>query len=125
MTKARFLSGTYILQKNVHTFSQHREDPTCKLCKQQEEDICHMLLYCPLLREERKEPYRILKNTVIDHIGSATWKQFFSTSEKLLQLIIDCTRFSHMLSDEVLYRVERLTKSVLQTSHKTCYKFKL
>ena len=63
--KTRMSTGTYILQKNVHTFSQYQEDPTCKLCKQQEEDICHMLLYCPLLREDRNEPYTHFMNTII------------------------------------------------------------
>ena len=76
-----------------------------------------MLLYCPLLKEGRKEPYRIIKNTVIDHIGAATWKQFFATSEKLVQLIIDCTMFYHVFSDEVLYRVERLSRTLCHKLH--------
>ena len=67
--KTRMLTGTNILQKNVHTFSQYHEDPTCKLFKQQEEDIYHMLLYCPLQRDDRKEPYTHFKNTIIRYIG--------------------------------------------------------
>ena len=90
-------TGTYILQKNVHMFSQYQEDPTCKLCKQQE---CHMLLYCPLLREDRKQPYTHCKNTIIRYMGADIWKQSFSVSETLVQLKIDCARFSHMFSDE-------------------------
>ena len=110
------LTGTYILQRNVHTFSQYHEDPTCKLCKQQEEDICHMLLHCPLLREDRKEPYTHFKNTIIRYIGADIWKQSFSVPETLVQLIIDCTRFSHMFSDEeVLDNVEKLSRNL-------CYK---
>ena len=91
--KARMFTRTYILKKNVHTFSQYHEDPTCKLCKQQEEDICHMLLYYPLLREDRKEPYTHFKNTIIRYIGADVWKQSFSVPETLVQLIIVCTRF--------------------------------
>ena len=112
------LTGTYILQKNIHTFSQYHEDLTCKLCKQQEEDICHMLLYCPLLREDRKEPYKHFKNTIIRYIGADIWKQPFSVPETLVQLIIDCTRFSHMFSDEeALDNVERLSRNLCYKLH--------
>ena len=53
IVKARLLTGMCLLQTNIHRFSQYREDPACKLCKQQEEDIVHMLLYCPCC--QRKE----------------------------------------------------------------------
>ena len=53
IVKARILTGTCLLQTNIHGFSQYREDTTCKLCKQQEEDILHTLMYCPLLTETR------------------------------------------------------------------------
>ena len=56
-------------EKRTHVQSVSRR-PTCKLCKQEEEDICHMLLYCPLLREDRKEPYTHFKNTIIRYIGA-------------------------------------------------------
>ncbi|MCG8113153.1 MAG: reverse transcriptase family protein [Candidatus Thiodiazotropha taylori] len=115
--KARMLTGTYILQKNVHTFSQYRENPTCKLCKQQEEDLCHMLLYCPLLREDRKEPYTSFKNTVVRCIGAVAWQQSFSVSDSLVRLILDCTRFSHMFSGEDLDCVERLSRNLCYKIH--------
>ena len=80
--------------------------------------ICHMLLYCPLLREDRKEPYTHVKDTVIRYIGADIWKQSFSVPETLVQLIIDCTRFSHMFSDEeALDSVERLSRNLCYELH--------
>ena len=80
-----------------------------------------MLLYCPLLREDRKEPYTHFKNTIIRYIGADIWKQSFSVRtvpETLVQLIIDCMRFSHMFSDEeVLDNVERLSRNLCYKLH--------
>ena len=53
-----------------------------------------MLLYCPLLREERKNPYNILKDIDVSHSFVGAWKYSFSTPEDLVLLIIDCTKFS-------------------------------
>ena len=33
IVKARILTGTCLLQANIHRFSQYREDPTFRLCK--------------------------------------------------------------------------------------------
>ena len=46
IVKARILSGTCLLQSNLHRFSQYREDPMCKLCKQQEEATCCCTVLC-------------------------------------------------------------------------------
>ena len=59
--KARILTGTCLLQANIHRFSQYRKDPKCRLYKQQEEDIFHMLLYCPLLFETRINEYTLIE----------------------------------------------------------------
>ena len=64
IVKARILSGTCLLQSNLHRISQYREDPMCKLCKQQEEDIFHVLLYCPLLADVRGVEYKVLRDYV-------------------------------------------------------------
>ena len=99
IVKARILTGTCLLQANIHRFSQYREDPTCRLCKQQEEDIFHMLLYCPLLSETRIHEYKVLRDIVINYIGAEAWKEHFSTKEDITQLIIDSRRFSNLLGD--------------------------
>ena len=47
--------------RGSNPFIQYREDPVCRLCKQQEEYIVHMLLYCPLLSEIYKNMIPIHK----------------------------------------------------------------
>ena len=49
IVKARILTGTCLLQANIHRFShQYREDPTCRLCKQQKRTsfICCCTAFC-------------------------------------------------------------------------------
>ena len=69
IVKARILTGTCLLQTNIHRFSQYSEDLTCILCKQQEEDIFHMLLYCPRLTDTRLNSFKVLRDFVKYHIG--------------------------------------------------------
>ena len=90
--KARIVPGAYLLQKNIHTFNQFKEEPKCK---QQEEDIYHMMLYCPLLSEVRRESYNNLKNIVTsfflsilrsvmsDHDDMLVWVWYISYLNKL------------------------------------------
>ena len=51
------------MQSNLYRFIQYREDPTCKLCNQQEE-MFYVLLYCPLLAEVRGVKYKVFKDYV-------------------------------------------------------------
>ena len=86
IVKARILSGIYLLQKKQtkkHTFSQYREEPICKLYKQQEADVLHMLLDCPLLRETKIDSFRILKETVINYICIESCKTFSQQKKTL------------------------------------------
>ena len=52
--KARLLSGTYLLQTNVSTFSKRQVSPNCPLCAQEPEDRTHFLLRCPKLEQRRR-----------------------------------------------------------------------
>ena len=74
IVKARFLTAACLLQTKIYRFSQYREDPTCKLCKQQEEDKFHMLLYCALLTDTRLNSFKVLRDFVKYHIEHETWK---------------------------------------------------
>ena len=116
IVKARFLSGTCLLQSNLHRFSQYREDPMCKLCKQQEEDIFHVLLYCPLLAEVRGVEYKVLRDYVKNKVGPDVWCNVFTTKESIVQLIIDCREFSNLFLDiHNILEVEKLSRNL-------CYK---
>ena len=113
IVKARILTGTCLLQTNTHKFSQYSKDPTCKLCKQQEEDIFHMLLYCLLLTDTRLSSFKVLRDFVKHHIGDEKWKNLFSTKEDLVQLIIDSRKFSNLFDNsDILLQIERHSRNL-------------
>ena len=116
IVKARILTGTCLLQTNIHRFSQYSEDPTCKLCKQQEEDIFHMLLYCPRLTDTRLNSFKVLRDFVKYHIEYEIRKNSFSTKEDLVQLIIDSRKFSHLFDNrDIILEIDRHSRNL-------CYK---
>jgi hypothetical protein len=49
IAKCRMLTGTYLVQKDKHRFSNGRVDPICPLCGVGDEDIEHMLTMCSAL----------------------------------------------------------------------------
>ena len=88
----------------------------CKLCKQQEEDIFHVLLYCPLLAEVRGVEYKVLRDYVKNKVGPDVWCNVFTTKESIVQLIIDCREFSNLFLDiHNILEVEKLSRNL-------CYK---
>jgi hypothetical protein len=62
------LAGTYILQKDKHTFSNGKVQADCVLCCIGDEDIVHMLTQCSALHEIRREQMQILKKTVVEYM---------------------------------------------------------
>ena len=110
------MTGTCLLQTNIHRFSQYREDPTCKLCKQQEEDIFHMLLCCPLLTDIRLNSFKVLRDFFKYHIGDETWENSFSAKEDPVQLMIDSRKFSHLFDiSDIILEIEKHSRNL-------CYK---
>jgi hypothetical protein len=57
-----------------------------------DEDIIHFLLKCPLHAGFRQEPFRLLKNEVINNSEDGTWLKTFNNDERITTLIIDCIR---------------------------------
>ncbi len=54
ITRARMITGTYMLQTNKSKFSHFQIDPTCPLCRLEPEDIVHVLTRCPEYHKFRK-----------------------------------------------------------------------
>jgi hypothetical protein len=48
ITKARMLTGTYMLQTLKSKFNQSEVDPTCPICRLETETITHVITSCPL-----------------------------------------------------------------------------
>ena len=79
IVKCRLLTGTYLLQSNRHKFSQSVVSATCRYCCIEDENLAHMLLYCPLHANQRGQSYSKIKSMVILQIGGNQLKSIFDT----------------------------------------------
>ncbi|MCG8047714.1 MAG: reverse transcriptase domain-containing protein, partial [Candidatus Thiodiazotropha endolucinida] len=64
-TKVRVLTGVYVLQVNRAAFNQNGVNPTCLLCKEDDETTEHFILQCPALNHVRQP---ILEDIHVLHI---------------------------------------------------------
>ncbi|KAH3725298.1 hypothetical protein DPMN_051132 [Dreissena polymorpha] len=62
--KARFLTGTYILQSNTARFTRNEVSATCKLCNIGDETREHLLLTCKAHTEVRSEGMNMLQQII-------------------------------------------------------------
>jgi hypothetical protein len=76
------------------------------MCKLEDEDIIHFLL-----AGSRQEPFRLLKNEVINDSEDGTGLRIFNNEERITTLIIDCRNYSEtfMESARVMDRIEELS----------------
>ena len=109
--KARIITGTLVLQKDRHRFNKFDISSICPVCRLEDEDIIHFILKCPLLAGSRQEPFRWLKNEVINNSEDGTWLSIFNNDERITTLIIDCRNNSEtfMESTSVMDRIEEIS----------------
>ena len=117
ITKCRMLTGTYMLQSNRHKFSRTIVSPTCRICGLESEDITHMLLNCSSLIDIRKQYYSNVKLKVIEHIGLKQWKAVFNTPEKIVQLILDSSKFKDLFSDIAIRDITKVSTELCHRLH--------
>ncbi len=89
-TKARMLTGTYILQTQTSKYSKVPIPNTCQLCHLEEEDLTHMLTRCPALTTARRETYNELKALLLSEIGPVSWHEHFHCQDTITKLLMDC-----------------------------------
>lgn len=53
--RVKIATGTCILQSNRANFNNGYLSPLCKLCNENNEELSHFLLYCPILEKERQQ----------------------------------------------------------------------
>ena len=84
------------------------------------EDLAHMLLYCPLLANQRGQSYSKIKSMVISQIGENQWKSIFDTPEKIIKLILDCGWFEILNKDQrgSLQSIEPATTDLCYNLHR-------
>lgn len=89
ITKARILTGTYLLQTNKAKFNKYEVDSTCPLCRLEPEDISHVLIRCPALHQSRINGMDDIRQHITNKYGPEGWSSVSSRS-MLSSLIIDC-----------------------------------
>jgi DNA-directed RNA polymerase specialized sigma54-like protein len=95
ITKARMLTGTYMLQTLKSKFNQAEVDPTCPICRLETETMTHVITNCPVYNEIRKEYFVKIKGTVITSISFDSWKRNFNKKDIICQLVIDSNTGGH------------------------------
>ncbi|MES9903311.1 MAG: reverse transcriptase family protein [Sedimenticola sp.] len=120
ITKARLLTGTYLLQANKAKFNKYEVDETCPLCRLEAEDVEHMLTRCPALIDSRTSLLQAIQRTIVTRCGQHVWSQI-SKRNTLTSLIIDCTTLvrKQLLPDDrtVLTEVEEISRKLCQKLH--------
>ena len=90
--QTRLLTDTLTLQKHRSRF--YKEDPTCRLCYRETEDVAHVLMRCPALAASRADKIQpILQRMQL--IGDSPPRN----DEELIQILLGFT------SDEQLYNL--------------------
>ena len=121
ITKARMLTGTYMLQTLKSKFNQSEVDPTCPICRLETETITHVITSCPLYNEIRKEHFVKIKGTVITAIGFNCWKRNFNKKDIICQLVIDCQKLvdTGLLPkiDDLIYDIETASQVLCHAIH--------
>ena len=117
ITKCRLLTGTYLLQTNKHKFSKSKESASCKCCGLEDEDVIHMLLECPALYVQRKKHFSNVKLIVSDCIGVEQWGGGFNCKEKVVQLILDSSRFQILLENPEYLKIVKATTDFCHNLH--------
>ena len=71
ITKARMLTGVYMLQTTQSRFNQYEVEQICPLCRLAAEEFQNMLLRCPALSEVRSALFSSIRQLLISHLGSS------------------------------------------------------
>ncbi|CAG2256994.1 unnamed protein product [Mytilus edulis] len=119
MIKARMLTGTYLVQADKYKFSQYKINATCLLCQREDEDLTHVLTFCPALREIRMKYFLPLKILVTNIIGCKGWEQLFNNNQNIVALLLDFSVFHNLqnLSKTQKMNVESLTRDFCYKIH--------
>ncbi|CAC5382321.1 unnamed protein product [Mytilus coruscus] len=93
MIKARMLTGTYLVQADKFTFSQYKVNATCLLCHREDEDLTHVLTFCPTLRVMHMQYFLPLKDLITSIIGCKKWEELFNSNQDITALLLDFSVF--------------------------------
>ena len=84
----------------------------------EDEDIAHMLLYCPSYSDQRRQSYSKIKSLVISEIGESQWKNIFNNQNSVLKLILDFGWFGIFNESKCRQALERATTDLCYNLHR-------
>jgi hypothetical protein len=118
-TKAKLLSGTYILQQTQSKFKKRQISAICLMYNNDVEDTPHFLMKCPSL-ERTRQSFIDKINALLNTVDKELYKSVYKNDIKFTQLILDVTsptlpmRFQ---TDELIREVESLTRGMCFALH--------
>ena len=120
-TKARLLTGTYMLQSTKYKFNSSEVDPKCPLCRLESEDLQHFILRCPALAEARDRYFPLIRKLVIDAVGEIIWSEHCCNRDILVTLVIDCQKLAENRllprSTDTLFEIESCSRTLCYKLH--------
>ncbi|VDI05822.1 Hypothetical predicted protein [Mytilus galloprovincialis] len=117
--KIKMLLDTYILQYHRSKFSNGQKTSICPLCEEGTEHLEHFLVVCSALTSIRDIFISKLYTVVVPKIGTVAWTDICVSNSKMIQLILDCSRFEwyHVLEKNDINLVESITRSLCYSLH--------
>ena len=118
-TKAKLLSGTYILQQTQSKFKKRQISAICLMCNSDIEDTPHFLIKCSSL-ERTRQPFIDKIKALLNTVDKKLYKSIYKNDIRLTQLILDVTsptlpmRFQ---TDELIHEIESLTRGLCFALH--------
>ena len=100
ITKARMLTGVYMLHSTNARFNQYDVEQICPTCRLATEDLQHMLTRCPALSEARSPLLSSIRVLLSRRFGVAWW-----SSRSIAQIVTLCLDSSN-INDQINHSVE-------------------
>ena len=117
IVKARILTGTYILQKNRHTFSSGTVDAVCRHCYLEDEDLLYLTSRCPAVYNIRSNTIGHLRDIIVTHSNINTWNQYFGDWTFILKTLVCVESAVRLLPDlrKACVSIETLSRDILSS----------
>ena len=116
-SKAKLMTGTYVLQSNRAKFNQYSVDPTCLLCGDDTEDMIDSLpVEVSTFSEPRDQFMEKSGSILIEYQGTKEQKEIFKDFDLLAGLILDCTainlKASETRREDFLHKFESVSRGL-------------
>ena len=118
----KILTGDYLTYQTK--FDQtNKGNPLCKICRNENETICHIMAICPAFNPIRNRIKDEMAELCKASKGNLDFQQISENPETLTQFILDPTSFNLIrrlnLSDPLVVQMFKLSRDICHSIHKT------